>query len=288
MNDLFDFDVSPKLYAVMGNPVTHSKSPQIHSMFARQFGIRIDYRAIQVDPGGFEQAVSNFEASGGQGLNITIPFKVEAWKLADQLSRRAERAGAVNTLEFLKHGRRFGDNTDGVGLVRDIVQNLNRPIRERKILIVGAGGAARGVLGALLAERPALLVLANRTVDKAVGLARRFAVDGAVKACGLHELPGQRFDLVINATAASLSGDVPDLPAGLFAADALGYDLMYSDDPTPFMQWAADRGACDTVDGLGMLVEQAAESFLVWHDRKPQTGPVIHMLRDAVQQRAVK
>ncbi|MDH3691449.1 MAG: shikimate dehydrogenase [Gammaproteobacteria bacterium] len=279
MTDLFDFHAPPKLYAVMGNPVAHSKSPQIHTLFATQCGIRIDYRAIQVDLGGFEQAVSNFQASGGQGLNVTVPFKLEAWKLATERSARAERAGAVNTLKFSRQGERFGDNTDGVGLVRDMVQNLNRPVCAANLLIVGAGGAVRGVLGPLLAEQPKLLVVANRTIDRAAGLADLFAHDGHIQVCGLPDLAGQSFDIVINATAAGLSGEVPELPDGLFTADALGYDLMYADEPTAFMRWAKDHGATHAVDGLGMLVEQAAESFFIWHDRKPETAPVIATLR---------
>lgn len=279
MADMFDFNAPAKLYAVMGNPVAHSKSPQIHTLFATQCGIRIDYRAIQVDPGGFEQAVSNFQASGGQGLNITVPFKLEAWKLATERSARAERAGAVNTLKFSAQDEYFGDNTDGVGLVCDMVQNLNRPVRAANALIIGAGGAVRGVLGPLLAEQPSLLMVANRTIDKAMALADLFTSDGNIKGCGLSDLAGQSFDIVINATAASLSGEVPELPDGLFSANALAYDLMYSDQPTAFMRWATDRGAARAVDGLGMLVEQAAESFFIWHDQKPDTALVIATLR---------
>lgn len=279
MSDPFNFEAPPKLYAVMGNPVVHSKSPQIHTLFATQCGIRIDYRAIQVDPGGFEQAVSNFQASGGQGLNITVPFKIEAWKLSTKRSARAERAGAVNTLKFSGQGECLGDNTDGVGLVCDMAQNLNRPVRAAKVLIVGAGGAVRGVLGPLLAERPSLLMVANRTIDKSMALADLFTSDGNIKGCGLPELSGQSFDIVINATTASLSGEVPELPGGLFTANALAYDLMYADQPTAFMRWAQDHGATLVVDGLGMLVEQAAESFFLWHGCTPDTAPVIKALR---------
>ncbi len=282
MSTLFDFDRPSGLYAVMGNPVAHSQSPRIHRLFADQFGIRIDYRKIQVDPGGFAQAVSNFQASGGMGLNVTVPFKVEAWELSDRRSPRAELAGAVNTISFDTDGRRIGDNTDGVGIARDIAVNLNRALEGQRVLIVGAGGAVRGVLGELLRMRPAAITIANRTVDRAVELVQRFAGHGPIDGGGFDTLAGRQFDVVINGTAASLQGELPALPDDVFAAGALAYDMMYSSRPTVFMEWAQRRGAVRVADGLGMLVEQAAESFFLWHGKRPRTATVIDAVRSAL------
>ncbi len=279
MTDIFDFTPAPQYFAVMGNPVAHSRSPPIHEQFARQFGIRLEYARIQVDPGGFPQAVSNFEARGGRGVNVTVPFKNEAWQLADACTPRADLARAVNTLSLPGDGRRLGDNTDGAGLVRDIGGNLAQPIADRRVLLVGAGGAAQGVLGPLLAEHPCALWIVNRTVDKAEALAERFAAHGAVSAGGFAALAGRRFDIVINATSASLSGAVPPLPADVFADGALAYDMMYANQPTAFLCWARGHGARRTADGFGMLVEQAAESFALWHGHAPETAQVIAALR---------
>lgn len=278
MSDPFDFNRPPPLYAVMGNPVAHSKSPQIHLQFAEQFGLRIEYRRIQVDVGGFPQAVGSFRANGGQGLNITVPFKLEAFEICDRHSERAVLARSVNTIAF-QGDELYGDNTDGVGLRRDITQNLKCALHSRRVLVMGAGGAVRGVLGPLLAGGPGTLVIANRTVDKAVALADEFERLGAVSACGFPHLAGHRFDLVINGTSASLEGELPPLPSGLFADGALAYDMMYGDAPTVFMRWAAEHGAARVADGLGMLVEQAAESFELWHGRRPDTAAVIAGLR---------
>lgn len=277
MSDLFDFDQAPRLYGVMGNPIEHSKSPQIHQMFARQFSMRIDYRKILVEPGGFEQAVDNFRASGGRGLNITVPFKLQAWYLCDHLSARARLAEAVNTLWF-DNGAVHGDNTDGIGLMRDITRNLEFQVIRSRVLIVGAGGAARGILGPLLEAQPAELWIANRTVDKAAQLAQHFNDLGPVRPCGLDQPRGQ-FDLVVNATAAGLQGEELSLPPGLFSGDSLAYDLMYGAGAAAFMQWSAQQGATRQCDGLGMLVEQAAESFALWHGKQPHTQPVIAALR---------
>lgn len=277
MSDLFDFDQAPPLYGVMGNPIEHSKSPQIHQMFARQFGMRIDYRKILVEPGGFEQAVDNFRASGGRGLNITVPFKLQAWYLCDHLSARARLAEAVNTLWF-ENKAVHGDNTDGIGLMRDITRNLEFQVVRSRVLIVGAGGAARGILGPLLEAQPAELWIANRTVDKAAQLARHFIDLGPVHPCGLDQPRGQ-FDLVVNATAAGLQGKELSLPPGLFSGNSLAYDLMYGAGAAAFMQWSAQQGATRQCDGLGMLVEQAAESFNIWHGKQPQTRAVIAALR---------
>jgi shikimate dehydrogenase len=282
MKDPFDFDQPPKLYAVMGNPIGHSKSPLIHTRFGEQCGIRLEYRAIQVDPGGFEQAVGNFRAAGGRGLNVTVPFKVDAWRLADHRSTRAELARAVNTLKFEAEGTIFGDNTDGIGLVRDVGDNLGYTLAGARILVLGAGGAVRGILGPLLEAGPADLTIANRTVERAKDLAATFADHGPVAGCGFEALEGGAFDLVLNGTAASLKGEVPALPAGIFRPGALAYDLMYADRDTAFMAWARRHGAGRVADGLGMLVEQAAESFYLWHGIRPRTAEVIADLRQVL------
>lgn len=274
-----DVRKSPPLYAVMGHPVAHSKSPTIHHAFAKQCGIALEYRAIEVQPGRFTEAVQAFRDQGGAGLNITVPFKLEAYALADRCSARAEHAGAVNTLRFEADGMLYGDNTDGIGLVCDLVVNLRAQLAGRRVLIVGAGGAVRGILGPILEEGVARLQLANRTPRKAKELATVFAALGDISASGLDGLGSENFDIVINATAASLQGEVPSLPASIFAPGALAYDLMYGDTPTAFMQWAQRHGAARVSDGLGMLVEQAAESFLLWHGCRPETAPVIASLR---------
>ena len=266
-------------YAVMGNPIAHSKSPQIHTLFAKQTGQSLSYEAILVNPGGFAAAVADFQQAGGKGLNITVPFKEDAWGLATTRSARAERAGAVNTLVLDDAGNHFGDNTDGAGLVRDLRQNHAVTLAGKRLLLVGAGGAARGVIEPLLGERPALLVIANRTADKAVQLARLFCELGHTEGCGLDDLEGQGFDVIINATAASLSGEVPALPGCVVTATSDCYDMMYGDRPTAFMDWAGRQGAGRCMDGLGMLVEQAAESFNLWRKVRPNTAPVIAALR---------
>jgi len=277
MSDLFDFEQRQDQYGVMGNPITHSKSPLIHTLFAQQTQQHLAYTAIHVDLGGFEQAVGNFDASGGKGLNITVPFKQEAYALVDDLSDRARRAGAVNTIKFEKN-KSYGDNTDGVGLVNDLMRNHQIELQGKHILLMGAGGAARGVLAPLLACRPAQLVIANRTPDKAVALAQSFADLGKISGCGYHDLEGKQFDIVINATAASLQGELPPLPEELLSEGAVCYDMMYGK-LTPFMEWASHHGAAKVLDGLGMLVEQAAESFYIWRGVLPETAPVIALLR---------
>ena len=278
MSSPFDFD-RPARYAVMGNPIRHSLSPRIHALFAEQTGERLEYLAILVEPGGFRQAVDQFVAEGGRGINVTVPFKREAYELADACSERARRAGAVNTLVVEGGGLLRGDNTDGVGLVRDLRQNLGWELEGRELLLVGAGGAARGVLGPLLQALPRRVVVANRTPDTAELLAQEFADLGPVSGCGLPELDGERFDLVVHATSAGLRGEVPELPAGLEMAGAACYDLQYGAGPTPFLRWARERGAARLADGLGMLVEQAAESFWLWRQVRPETAPVLETLR---------
>jgi shikimate dehydrogenase len=279
MSDLFDFDAKPDAYAVMGNPIAHSKSPQIHAAFAQQTGQRISYSAIQVDPGGFAQAVGNFFAAGGKGLNVTVPFKQEAWALVAQRGAEAELAGAVNTIHLDDKGALVGRNTDGVGLVRDLCHNHGGIIKAARVLLVGAGGAARGVLQPLLAEQPHCLVIANRTPARAYELAQLFGELGEVRGSGFDELRGNQFDLIINATAASLQGEVPPLPDDVLASGGWCYDMMYGAEPTPFVRWGQAFGAAQSLDGLGMLVEQAAESFFIWRGIRPDTQPVISQIR---------
>jgi shikimate dehydrogenase len=278
MADPFDFE-KPKRFAVMGNPVAHSKSPFIHRQFAHQFKHQLDYTAIQVDIGGLKQAVEQFRAHGGNGLNITVPFKLDAFRLANHLSERAQIAHAVNTLRFDPDDIIFGDNTDGIGLVHDLEHNIGAHIKDKQVLILGAGGAVRGVLAPLLKHHPASLTVANRTVAKAKELVRDFAAHGALEVCSFDELRGQHFDIVINGTSASLEGELPPLPETLLARGALAYDMAYADKPTPFVAWAELHGAARAVDGIGMLVEQAAESYLIWNGVRPQTPPVIAALR---------
>ena len=269
----------PDRYGVMGHPIAHSKSPRIHTAFARQTGQDIEYRAIEVQPGSFARAVAAFRAQGGRGLNVTLPFKEEAFTLALDRSERADRAHAANTLGFAEDGRIWGDNTDGVGLVRDLTCNLGLPLAGRRLLLLGAGGAARGVVGPLLAEGLAGLVIANRTVARGEALARDFQDAGPVSACGFEALAGRRFDLLINATSASLQGEVPPIPEDVLAPGAWCYDMMYADGPTAFVRWGRTHRAAGTSDGLGMLVEQAAESFFLWRGIRPDTAPVIAGLR---------
>ena len=266
-------------YAVMGNPIAHSKSPSIHSLFAAQTGQELEYTAILVEPGNFANAVAEFLSQGGKGLNITVPFKQEAWALVGSRSERAERAGAVNTLGLNESGNHFGDNTDGAGLVRDLMVNHGAVLAGKRLLLVGAGGAARGVIEPLLNEKPALLVIANRTPDKAIDLARSFCDLGHTEGCGLDGPEGQDFDIIINATAASLTGEVPALPTSIITAESWCYDMMYADQATAFMNWADEQGADKIMDGLGMLVEQAAESFYLWRGVRPDTAAVIKELR---------
>lgn len=283
MKDIFDFGKKIDDYAVMGNPIAHSKSPSIHTLFAEQTKQSILYTAIHVDIGGFKQAVGNFVATSGKGLNVTVPFKQEAWELVTDRSERAERAGAVNTINIMDDGTLFGDNTDGVGLVNDLIINHSIELKDKNILLMGAGGAARGVLIPLLKQNPTSLFIANRTPDKAKDLADDFSDAGNIKGGGYDAIANLRFDIVINATAASLQGDLPPLPETLLNDNASCYDMMYSAKPTPFMQWATEHNATKVLDGLGMLVEQAAESFSIWRGVKPETKNVIETLRKELQ-----
>jgi shikimate dehydrogenase len=266
-------------YAVIGNPIAHSKSPRIHAEFARQTGQDLDYGRILGEPETFAETVRTFFGDGGRGLNVTVPFKEAAWGLAQERSPRAELAGAVNTLIALPDGRLGGDNTDGAGLVLDLAQNHGFVFAGRRVLVVGAGGATRGVLRPLLETGLAGLAIANRTAAKAQDLATLAAGLGPVTGCGLDGLADQRFDLIINATSAGLEGAVPKIPDDCLAPGGWTYDMLYGDAPTPFCLWGRGHGAAVVLDGLGMLVEQAAESFRLWRGVRPQTAPVMALLR---------
>lgn len=268
-------------YAVFGNPIKHSKSPALHMAFAEQTDQLINYEAMQVPLNEFKQAADRFFNEGGKGLNITVPFKEDAFHYATNLTNRAEQAGAVNTLIAHTDGSTLGDNTDGVGMVTDITQNLNWAIKDKKVLVLGAGGAVRGVLGPLIDKRPESIVIANRTLSKAEVLADYFkGFFEAISACAYEDLADQGFDLIINGTSASLNNDLPPLPDGLSNNGCACYDMMYAKSLTPFLLWAKDQGVEKLSDGLGMLVCQGAESFYQWRGLKPDTKPVIDKLRE--------
>jgi shikimate dehydrogenase len=261
-------------YAVIGHPVAHSKSPWIHAEFARQTRQDIDYGRIEAPLDGFERALAEFRAAGGRGANVTLPFKAQAFVYCkDAVTDRARAVGVVNTLVF-ENGAARGDNTDGVGLLRDLTASLGRAVAGARVLLMGAGGAAQGVLAPLMAAGPRRLVVVNRTADKARALARRY---GASAGGGYEDLRGEQFDVLINATSAGLAGEAPPLAAGQFARGALAYDMVYGRD-TPFLALARAAGAA-AHDGIGMLVEQAAESFFVWRGVRPDTAPVLAALR---------
>ena len=272
---------SPDHYAVFGHPIGHSQSPRIHTLFAAQTGQDMSYTAQDVPAESFEGEVRRFFSEGGQGLNCTVPLKELAFRFADALSERARRAGAVNTLAHRDDGAILGDNTDGVGLVRDLTNNLGLALHDRRILILGAGGATRGILAPILEHRPSLLTIANRTASKAAQLAEEFSDLGPVAGGGFCELTGKSYDLILNATAASLSGDVPELPPGILASEGSCYDLAYGKLPTAFVHWGNTAGAVISADGIGMLVEQAAEAFLLWRNVRPDTQAVIRVLNEA-------
>lgn len=265
-------------YAVIGNPIEHSKSPTIHAMFAAQTGQAMEYGRILGDRQNFPAEVEQFRAVGGCGLNVTVPFKEQAFSLAGELTARARSAGAVNTL-WWDSERIYGDNTDGAGLVRDLGCNHRFDFAGARVLLLGAGGAARGVLLPLLEQRPRSLLIANRTADKARQLAAAVAAHGSVEGCGYAELAERQFDLIINATAAGLSGQLPPIPDDCLEKGGWVYDMMYGDQPTGFVLWGRQRNAGKALDGLGMLVEQAAESFSLWRKVMPDTEAVIEALR---------
>lgn len=270
------------LYAVVGNPISHSKSPRIHSLFAAQTGETVEYIAIQAPLEEFPETVRDFFAKGGKGLNVTVPFKEQAWNTADLRSERAKKAGASNTLYQDDEGSLVADNTDGVGLVTDLTENNGVSLTGKRVLVLGAGGAVRGVLGPVLAEQPGELVIANRTVTKAEALAGLFADEAGstrLSAAGFADVAGG-FDIIINGTSASLYGDLPPVSTEVVTPETVVYDMMYSPGVTTFNQWALDNGAGQVLDGLGMLVEQAAESFRIWRGVRPETGLVMDELRN--------
>ena len=264
----------PEKYAVVGNPIAHSKSPEIHRLFAQQTHQSITYERLEAPLDGFEEFALGLREAGYRGLNVTIPFKLDAAKLADRLTARARLAGAVNTLKF-DGDAITGDNTDGIGFVRDVAQRLKFRIQDSSILVLGAGGGVRGLIGSLLEEKPKWIAVANRTHERAQELADEFGV----LALSFDEVPAEHFDLVINGTATSLSHTTPPIDAETFDDCTLAYDLLYAPAPTPFMQLASRGGARKVSDGLGMLIEQAAESFHLWRGVRPDTAPVFKELR---------
>lgn len=266
------------VYAVFGNPIAQSKSPIIHRQFCEQTGENMAYTKHKVPEGEFAQAADVFFAEGGKGLNVTLPFKQDAFQYAAELTARARRAGAVNLLIAHEDGRIVGDNTDGIGMVNDML-NMGWELPGKQVLILGAGGAVRGVLEPLLGQQVASITIANRTVDKARQLTQDFHDLGVLDAVAFEALAGRKFDLVINGTSASLQGVLPPLPDHILAAGAACYDMMYAAEPTVFMRWAQEQGAAHIADGLGMLVGQAAESFYAWRHIRPEVVPVITQLR---------
>jgi shikimate dehydrogenase len=267
-------------YGVVGHPVGHSWSPFIHGLFARETGQAMSYRLYDFTPEEFEVRVREFFAQGGRGLNITLPHKIAAVDIASELTTRAAHSGAVNTLAMQKDGTILGDNTDGAGLVRDLCDNLGLVIIRRRILIIGAGGATRGVIAPLLALEPAQVLIANRTPERAQDLAEAFAKLGSVQGVGIRDITGGPFDLIINATSASLSGDLPPMANSVVGTETVCYDMAYGKTDTPFVQWSLNRGCARAVQGWGMLVEQAAESFRVWRGVKPGTASVLTALKE--------
>lgn len=270
-------------FAVLGNPIKHSKSPIIHKAFAAQFDEDIQYRALRVDVEDFEETVGRFFEAGGAGLNVTVPFKERAYAMAAEVSDRARRAGAANVLVCNEAQQLLADNTDGVGMIRDMVANQGWQIGGRRTLILGAGGAVRGILEPLLRERPAEVFIANRTSARGQSLAAEFADIGVpISGGGLGDWPDQPWDLIINGTSAGLTGELPDLGDVQLSDRCCCYDMLYGAAPTPFMRWAASHAVWAVSDGLGMLVEQAAESYWLWRRRRPETRPVIQHIRQLI------
>ncbi len=265
-------------YAVFGHPIGHSKSPRIHTLFAEQTQQLLIYEAQDVPAKAFDKALENFFEQGGKGLNCTVPLKELAWQRAHVLSERAHFSKAVNTLVLQEDGSILGDNTDGLGLVADLTSNHAIPLFNSRILILGAGGASRGIIGPLMENTPAHIVIANRTVEKAITLSKEFAQLGDITGCSYEALKGQQFDLIINATSASLTGQLPHLTEGILAKNGYCYDLAYGNKPTAFVNWSLAQGAEKSLDGLGMLVEQAAEAFYIWRGVRPETAEIIALL----------
>jgi shikimate dehydrogenase len=266
-------------YAVIGNPIEHSKSPEIHLLFADQTGENITYEKILADEDKFSQTVTEFFTEGGKGLNVTVPFKNAAYEFVDELSDYAEHAGAVNTIRINEDGKYIGENTDGIGLLRDLKKTLRIQIENKKILIVGAGGATQGIVEPLLNEKPSELIIANRTVQKADVIAKQFITFGNVKSSSLSNIPKQSYDLILHATSAGLQGSHVELAKEIIGPNTYCYDLLYSDQDTPFMQWAKQLDAKNVIDGFGMLLEQAAEAFYLWRGKRPDTAMAQHYFR---------
>lgn len=266
-------------YAVIGNPITHSKSPQIHSAFAQQENVQIDYQRILADEANFIASVDSFIQAGGLGLNVTVPFKIQAYENCAHLDEFAQAAKAVNTISFDQQKGWLGANTDGIGLLRDLKDNLGLTLENKKILVLGAGGATRGILLPLLKENPTRLVIANRTIIKASTLADEFSSLGEIASCGYKELGNEAFDIVINATSASLHNTLPAIPDMIVCSKSICYDLVYSDSATSFLLWAKRQGVQQISDGIGMLIEQAAESYNIWRGFRPQTKEIFKLLR---------
>ena len=270
--------VTADRYGVMGYPVSHSRSPVIHRLFALQTGQDIQYELLRVAPEKLEEAVRQFQRTGGKGLNITVPHKRAVCRLVDHLSERAGTAGAVNTLTF-KDTEITGDNTDGIGLLRDLVVNLGLNLENSNILVLGAGGATRGIIGPLLEMRPGGLRIANRTLKRADDLVERFEEMGPVSSCQFNAVPvSEPYDLIINATSAGIEGEAPPYPEAAISDNTFCYDLSYGVQPTPFSAWAREQGAARSVMGWGMLIEQAAESFRIWRGVRPDTKPVLKQM----------
>ncbi len=265
-------------YAVFGHPISHSKSPIIHRLFAEQTQQKITYDAQDVPATYFQEAIKLFFEQGGKGLNCTVPLKELAWQQADQLSKRAQISKAVNTLVLQEDGSILGDNTDGLGLVADLTINHSISLSNRRILILGAGGASRGIISPLMEKSPKQIVIANRTVDKAITLSHEFSQLGSIKGCGYNDIKNEQFDLILNATSASLSGKLPPLADNILVQQGCCYDLAYGNQPTPFVNWGLAHGAEKSLDGLGMLVEQAAEAFYLWRGIRPETRQIIGLL----------
>jgi shikimate dehydrogenase len=265
-------------YAVIGNPISHSKSPLIHTEFAKQTGQNLDYIAQQIALDDLAAGLQRLQQQGFKGINITVPFKEQAWQMVADKSGHAQRAGAINTILFNDNGSLTGDNTDGIGLCRDLLNNHQIELKAKRILLLGAGGAARGVIEPLLQSQPSLLFVANRTASKAHDLCSLFADFGPISGGGYDALSGS-FDIIINATAASLSGEVPPITPTILNKNSVCYDMMYSDTDTAFITWAKQYGAAKAVDGLGMLVEQAAEAFRLWRGITPETDKLIMQIR---------
>lgn len=271
--------VSIDHYAVFGQPIKHSKSPRIHQLFAEQTGQSLRYAAQEVSAGQFVNTARSFFSQGGKGLNCTIPLKELAWAFADNKTERGLTAKAVNTLALQADGSILGDNTDGSGLLTDLKINNAISLAGINILILGAGGASRGIITPILEELPQALVIANRTVEKAVNLAAEFSHKGFVIGCGFEDLKQKKFDLILNATSTSLNEQLPPLPKDLLTPEGCCYDLAYGNKPTAFVRWGLENNASKSLDGLGMLVEQAAEAFFIWRGVRPETGPIIELLK---------